>query len=120
MDAITEKLFYRYDSIQYATLGADGDYISRSFPNPSLILHTYHFLKETPKGYWIGYNNFIQDKLKQSAHWVSKTSIKKFAYPTKKEALESFIKRNEKRAKILSYQLETCKINISKAKQLKL
>ena len=51
--------------------------------------------------------------------WVSKTSRKRFAYPTKEEALENYIKRTEKRLKILEWQVEECKIGIMLAKAKK-
>ena len=71
--------------------------------------------KETPKGYWIGYGSLGQHKYNWQK-WVSKTSKKRFAYPTEKEALTNFIKRTEKRLKILKRQTWTCKISLNLAK----
>ena len=76
--------FYRYEAIQYASLGIDGEYESPKIPNPKVELRTYNLYKETPKGYWIGYGNLVDAKLRGQAHWVSKTAKKRFAYPTKK------------------------------------
>jgi len=102
--------FYRYSLVQYATKDSDGEYTNSVFPNPNLTLSIYSLVKETPKGYWIGYGE-IKEK------WVSKTSKKRYAYPTKKEALLNFIKRSEKRIKILKYQLESSEIGLELAKQ---
>lgn len=94
----------------------DGDYESPKFPNPKVQLRTYNLFKETPKGYWIGYGSLNEGKLRSQGHWISKTSKKRFAYPTKKEALENFIKRNERQIKILEFNIWFCKAAISIAK----
>lgn len=92
--------FYRYDS--YVT-------------NDSKVLvklSTYSLVKETPKGYW------ICDKI-GFEHWVSKTSKKRYAYPSKQEALDSFIKRKEKQIKILSPKFSVAKAALAKGSELK-
>lgn len=113
--------FYRYEAVQYASLGIDGDYESSKFPNPVLELREYNLFKETPKGYWIGYGNYSVGypigNLKSNAHWVSKTAKKRYAYPTKEEALNNYIKRTERRIKILQYQIDSCKISLNLAKK---
>ena len=76
---------YRYRDVQYA----DG----------LLVIHleTYETIKETPCGYWVlpesavGYIGLLYRK-----KWVSKTSRKRFAYPTKAEALNSLKARRER------------------------
>jgi len=110
------NLFFRYEAVEYAIIGHDGEFTSPVFANPKIELRQYNLWKETPKGYWIGYGK--ADSLNSGGRWVSKTSIKRFAYPTKKEAMENFIKRNESRVKILSRQLSTCEISIRIAKQM--
>lgn len=110
------KQFYRYESVQYGYIDYDGDLIASKFPNPSVELRTFNLFKETPKGYWIGFG--YPDSFHSFKKWVSKTSVRRYAYPTKEEALNNFIKRNEKRISILKYQLESCEIAVSKAKIL--
>lgn len=112
--------FYRYEAVQYASLGMDGDYQSPRIPNPKVVLRTYNLVRETPKGYWIGYGYPFGDYLMGKPIWVSKTARKRFAYPTKEEALNNFIKRNEKRIKIMEYQLFSCKLAIKEAKEIKI
>lgn len=101
--------FYRYEAIQYASKDADGEYCSPIFPSASLVCNRYDLIKETPKGYWIGFRSLRTDTDSLSKHywkkWVSKTSRKRFAYPTKEEALVNYIKRTEKRIKILKNQI---------------
>ncbi len=103
--------FYRYEAVQYASLDMNGEFYSSSIPNPQLNLIELNLFKETAKGYWIGYGN--SSGLKSGARWVSKTSKKRYAYPTKKEAIENYIMRFKKRIKILEYQLWYCKISLS-------
>lgn len=90
--------FYRYEAEQYAVIDHNGDFTSPSICSPHLALRTFPLIKETPKGYWVG-----RDWLKK---WVSKTATKRYAYPTKEEALNNFIKRTERRVSILKAQLE--------------
>jgi hypothetical protein len=108
--------FYRYEAVQYAVIGDDGEYTSSSIPNPKLELRTYNLFKETPKGYWIGYGNTNYGHFYWKK-WVSKTTKKRFAYPTEEEALINFIKRTERRIGILDNQLMACKISLNIAKQ---
>lgn len=110
--------FYRYETVQYAVMDYDGEYVSPSYPNPKLELKEYDLIKETPKGYWI--SNYPYKDLSNWKYiwkkWILKTSKKRFAYPTKKEALINFIKRSEKRIEILDKQLQECKIGLNLAK----
>ena len=111
----TNKIFYRYTAEQFASMGIDGEYSPSVIPNPTLILNEYNLHKETPKGYWIGYGDL--ESYRSNSRWVSKTGKKRFAYPTKEEALINFIKRNEMRVKILKRQTWSCEIAIDLAKK---
>ena len=66
-------------------------------------LRTFIVKKETPKGYWLYPDNCGRER------WVSKTSKKRYAYPTKEEAFESLGIRKQR-------QLEHCEQNLEKAK----
>lgn len=83
--------FYRYDTTYYA----DG---------PELRLSEFNLYSETPKGYWIGWGH--PEGLHSDKRWVSKTGKKRYAYPTKAEALHSFIYRKKREIKILKARLE--------------
>jgi hypothetical protein len=109
--------FYRYEVVEYAVMDSEGEYVDSHFPNPKLEIREYNLLRETPKGYWIGYGSLGYNKYEWKK-WVSKTSKKRFAYPTKEEALVNFIKRTEKRLKILDWQLQVCKISLNLAQNL--
>jgi hypothetical protein len=78
-------------------------------------LITYSLIRETKAGYWIGYligGRHICPKL------IPKKSLKRFAYPTKKEALTNYVKRSEKRVRILNSQLQTTELGILRAKDI--
>ncbi len=59
----------------------------------AIYLTEYQVTKETTKGYWIG------------TVWVSKTSKKRYAYPSKDEAWASFQARKKRQILILSTRL---------------
>jgi len=67
-----------------------------------LRVDSYLILRETPCGYWIEIS-WLKDK------WVSKTGRKRYAYPTKAEALDSFIIRKERQIQITTGQLGVAK-----------
>ena len=115
---IVKASFFRYEAVQYASIDyGDGGYIKDlPFQYIKLELKEYNLWKETPKGYWIGYG--MPDKLNDGGRWVSKTAKKRFAYPTKKEAIVNFIKRTEKRVNILSNQIISCKSSLAIAKYI--
>ena len=79
-----------------------------------LVLRVFNLVKETQCGYW------IEIELGKNK-WVSKTSVKRFAYPTKREALNSFIARKKRQTELLRYQLKDAEHwwkEASKMKQL--
>lgn len=104
------KEFYRYYMQVYASNDGWG---------PSTVqiqLMKFYLVKETPKGYWISYEGGVA--YLKNDKWVSKTSRKRFAYPTKEEALRAFIMRTERRQLILETQLSDCKRAIHLAKTM--
>lgn len=98
------KEFYRY----YDTPGYYDYY------GVNINMETLYLVKETLKGYWISYDlNYSENKPHFIGHrkrWISKTSRKRFAYPTKEEAIESFTARKRRQVAILTGQLERAKI----------
>jgi hypothetical protein len=110
--------FYRYEAVVYAEHDHDGELVSPIFRNPKIELRRFDLIQETPKGYWIG--SFLNgwDETPYFKKWVTKTSKKRYAYPTKAEALQNYIKRTEKRIKILKSQLQECQSGLSKAKAM--
>jgi len=112
--------FYRYKAVVYASMSNDdGDYgYSKSFSRrPTMVLTTLNLHKETPKGYWIGYGH-PDNGLQSHSRWVSKTAKKRYAYPTKEEALTNYIKRTERRIGILKAHLEDSEYGLKLAQEL--
>lgn len=111
----TDIVFYRYEAHETSSVDQFGDVIPKLVPNPKLTLYTYNLHKETPKGYWIGYGLHCPDNLRSNSIWVSKTAKKRYAYPTKEEALNNYIKRTEIRLKILNWNAWKCEIALKLA-----
>jgi hypothetical protein len=109
--------FYRYETVEYAVMDSEGEYMNPTYPNPKLEVREFNLFKETPKGYWIGYGSMNYGTLRSNGKWVSKTSKKRYAYPTKEEALNNFILRTEKRIKIMEWQVRVSKIGLVLARQ---
>lgn len=114
--------FYRYEIRQYSNYGydIDGNYVPSILPpKTELELSVYKLYKETPKGYWIGIGNYHpKSPLRHSCRWVSKTSKKRYAYPTKAEALNNFIKRTERRLDYIKRDLDACEDGLILAKKI--
>lgn len=91
-------IFYRYE---YPIFLCDGVFLSK-----------FILVRETPKGYW------IRSVYGSTEKWVSKTGKKRYAYPTKEEALNYFIKKTELVVSIMENRLEFFKKSIEEAKCL--
>ena len=89
--------FYRYYLQQYAETEHS------IFPQTKLILDEFNLMKETAKGYWICQGD--PNRLHGFKKWVSKTAKKRYAYPSKKDALVNYQKRTERRIAILKAQI---------------
>ena len=74
---------------------------SMSGGSPYIYYRTFLVEKETPKGYWI--SDYA------GRRFVLKESRKRYAYPTLKEALESFMIRKLRQFQILAKQYDKAK-----------
>lgn len=97
---------YRYDTRRYGTLDPDTDICTSS--NTKLELQEFTINRYTPGGYWVlnGYR------------WISKHGKKRYAYPTKKEALTSFKARKNRQIQLLTAQLEEAKAGLADANKI--
>lgn len=102
--------FYRYEIQETSSM--------MGFAITDLKLITFNLHRETPKGYWIGHGQIMEGYLRSTSKWVSKTGRKRYAYPTKEQAMHNFMKRTEKRKEILKSQLEMVEDGLRKAKIL--
>jgi hypothetical protein len=105
--------FYRYQAEQTGGYNEDTDTFWSGSPRLRLI--EFEMKKETPKGYWIGY-----EWCGDFDRWVSKTSVKRYAYPTKKEALINYIKRTTRRIEIMEAQAASAKAALYVAQRMNL
>lgn len=87
------EYFYRYTDDRYSN-GVDQFDDPLPGYNLRLLLSQYRVIKRTPKGAWI--NNYGEKK------FVLLTARKRYACPTKEEALECFIFRKKRQLSILS------------------
>lgn len=102
---------YRYIVREPAVIDMNGDAVFPILvPDPKLELEEFEVTKETPKGYWISIASWGHWK-----RWVSKTSRKRYAHPTEKEALNGFVLRTRARVKIMKHQLAISQIALSMA-----
>tara|TARA_R110000868_G_scaffold202172_2_gene449694 strand:- start:959 stop:1324 length:366 start_codon:yes stop_codon:yes gene_type:complete len=108
---MSDLKFYRYKAEQPTSIDIDGEVYVSKLSNPKMVCQEYDIVKETPKGYWIGWGD---TKYK----FILKVSKKKYAYPTKEGAMVNYIKRTESRIKILTSQLDFAKASLGVANDL--
>lgn len=102
-------IWYRFESHRYANLIGEDEFSS----SLRLDENRFRVLKVTPKGVWLapdyGRNDvFGRSKLDFSAfkRFVLLTAQKRFAQPTKEEALLSFLARKSRQLSILRNQVK--------------
>lgn len=87
-------IFYRYEEQRFTE-------------EEKVVERTFHLLKETPCGWWIVIpRTSILQWGKPVKKWVSKTARKRYAYPTRKEAIRNFLARKRRQIAILKWRLE--------------
>jgi len=78
-----------------------------AFDVVEVCLEQFKVIKETPKGYWLTFPWSAPFHGEYNwKKWVSKTSRKRFAYPTKEEAWDSYCIRRKRRVMHLQRQLD--------------
>lgn len=77
-------------------------------------LREFEVVKETTCGYW------IEVLYREKDRWISKITRKKYAYPTKEEALIGYIKRKEKYIWHLERKLKDAKEALANTKGIDL
>lgn len=111
-----QEVFYRYEGL---LTGKPDSLIVHA----RVSAHCYYVLKRTPKGVWVSslLHYVVEDvPMKVQARWVStQKGNKRFAHPTKEEALNAYIIRKKRHAEILSSQLETAKMLLCEAEFMK-
>lgn|SRR5574343_273012 len=106
-------LFYRYQD----SLFRDGVHVQ---------LIVYVFEKETRCGWWItphlrwmrNLRPTLQRVVDTNKRWVSKTALKRHAYPDKEQALKNFVFRKRKQVAILKDRLSDAQHALELGKML--
>ena len=93
----------------------------------TIILQKWNPIGETPEGYWVlreGGPNWpgIDKKYQRKCgalKWVSKTSTRRYCYPSMSEAMDSFKRRKEVQVSKLAIQLEQAQLALAKFDEYK-
>ncbi len=90
--------------------------------SPRVDLLEYVLIKETLKGYWIKRDFEKYAFYGGKTRWVSKTARKRFAYPSKEEALENYLSRKKRQVFILSTKVKEAEflLDVAETKQRRL
>lgn len=84
-------------------------------------LEVFRVIKETPQGYWVAPRNRAywmapEELIKRKfARWVSKTSTKRYCYPSLEDAIRSFRRRKEVQESRIRLQLEQAELAASQS-----
>jgi hypothetical protein len=111
-----KEYYYRYSEIRYVA-GYDqwGDPVPGY--NLAITLTEYEVARHTPKGVriYLVPSMFSIDEHERPTRLILDKSHKKFACPTKEEALESFIARKKAQIRILRGKLEQAETALNMA-----
>lgn len=117
--------WYRYCETVYSHIIYDdeGCYLfgKNSIGNVKIELEKFKVVKLTPRGLWLSrmYINWKgEEETLTDKKFILLDSRKKFAHPTKEEALESFIQRKASQVKIVKRQLDVAKRALDLGKEL--
>jgi len=100
------KIFYRY-VLSW-----------QNWNHPTLTCLEYSLVRCTPKGYWIKEKQVSNFRLwREKEKWISQTSKRRYAYPTKKEACNSYIIRTGRRVDHLILETEHAADALTQAKK---
>jgi len=91
------------------------------------FLERYMAVRDTPQGRWlvpervyhIGASPWRDDQVKATKRWAGKDTVRMFAYPTKREALDSYLHRREHYLGHLARRRENAEESICKAERLR-
>jgi hypothetical protein len=105
-----QEYWYRYQAFRQS-YGTD-EWDESTGYHIRLSCFEYRVIKHTPKGVW------LQQPYCPKNKFVLKNAKKRFAYPTKREALISYIARQKRRLSILRSQIEDSKMGLHVADRM--
>lgn len=91
-----------------------------------LIVRAEQFfvVKETPQGYWVRsqyipeWRDFEQLKKAKHIRWISKTSVKRYCYPSIEQAVNSFNVRKKRQQNFVRLKLEELELVVNESSKL--
>lgn len=108
-----QEFWYRYEDVQYA--GPVDEFDRLLGPGPlRIMLRTFPVTRHTPSGVWL--SNASSRYAYRPERFVLRDAKKRFACPTKKEALESFIARKKRQAGIHRARMQRAELALNAAK----
>ncbi|HTS04767.1 MAG TPA: hypothetical protein VMP68_04225 [Candidatus Eisenbacteria bacterium] len=105
-EALVAQRWYRYEAKRNGFWDNDNDHFE--FTGMRLVMFEYSVAKTTPKGVW------LQESINHK-RFVLRDARKRYACPTKKEALESFLARKQKHLRIERQRVQEIEESIALA-----
>jgi len=112
--------WYRYNDVAYST-GYDEYRDCSSGTRIEVELTEYEVLRYTPKGAWINaspYRSATSFKHMKDEKFVLLSARKRFAHPTKEEAMTSFIARKKAQIRIYKARVKHAEEALKRAEEL--
>lgn len=111
-DKPVHEYWYRYRAFRESTGIFDNEWSESCGYHIRLSCFEYRVIKHTPKGVW------LQQPYSPDKKFVLKNAKKRFAYPTKREALISYIARQKRRLLILKSQIKDSEMGLRVADRM--
>lgn len=111
-DRPAHEYWYRYHAFRESTGIFDSEWSESCGYHIRLSCFEYRVIKHTPKGVW------LQQPYRPDKKFVLKDAKKRFVYPTKREALISYIARQKRRLLILRSQIKDSEMGLSVADRM--
>lgn len=102
-----KEYYYRYEGHYSPNGGYDimGEWVSSNSGTYSIKADKYEVLKHTPKGVWLNVYGYTDKPNNRNAKFVNASHTKRFALPTKAEALISYLARKDREIGIYTARL---------------
>ena len=118
---MTSEIYYRVEDPAFIF-----DWLGNNICKP--LLRKYVVMKHTPCGVWVvtlwcgAYipleNDCAKSVIKRKKKFILNSSIKKFAYPTVEQAVESYVIRKKRQQEIIKHRLEETEVYVKVAESL--
>jgi len=118
-ESVVAEVWYRFTDVAYST--GYCEFTDRSTGSMIKIELTEHeVVRRTPKGAWINRGSGAWGSMHGELRFVLLSATKRFAYPTKAEAMASFLARKKAQARIYRARMERALRAINEAAHVEL